>query len=215
MTDLSVLLAAVLRDPGDDLARMAYADACEESGDAHRAEFIRLDMLPDDCERAKNLWKENERSWFLGLETCRSPRYFMDGGSKFEKNREARDAALIGLVERGFVSRLRGPLQTLLKYLPDALLAHPITRLVVTDKSPNRSSMNAGWWNEDSPYNSYEKSRIPGLIWCRLAGGFRHDGSSWRTYSNDEEAEKDLHAAVFAYTRERNPEHCLARGGPP
>lgn len=47
MTDIDALLAAVLRDPADDLPRLAYADCLEErgcSGDADRAEFIRVQI---------------------------------------------------------------------------------------------------------------------------------------------------------------------------
>ena len=42
MTDADALLAAILADPDDDTPRLAYADWLGESGDADRAEFIRL-----------------------------------------------------------------------------------------------------------------------------------------------------------------------------
>ncbi len=41
MSDLRDLHRAILLDPYDDVARLAYADALEESGDATRAEFVR------------------------------------------------------------------------------------------------------------------------------------------------------------------------------
>lgn len=40
-SDLRDIHRAILLDPYDDVARLAYADALEESGDATRAEFVR------------------------------------------------------------------------------------------------------------------------------------------------------------------------------
>lgn len=47
MTTGDSLLAAVLASPDDDLPRLVYADWCEETGDAERAEFIRLQCACD------------------------------------------------------------------------------------------------------------------------------------------------------------------------
>lgn len=44
MTGLDALLQAILADPADDFARLAYADLCEERGDGDRAEFIRVQL---------------------------------------------------------------------------------------------------------------------------------------------------------------------------
>ena len=51
MTDstLDLLLRNILAAPEDDAARLAYADRCEELGEAERAEFIRV-----QCELAKH-----------------------------------------------------------------------------------------------------------------------------------------------------------------
>src|SRR4051812_7692174 len=43
-SDLQALLAAVVADPSDDVARLVYADCLEESGNAPRAAFIRLQI---------------------------------------------------------------------------------------------------------------------------------------------------------------------------
>jgi uncharacterized protein (TIGR02996 family) len=42
--DQRALLAAIVADPGDDTARLAYADCIEEHGNSARAEFIRLQV---------------------------------------------------------------------------------------------------------------------------------------------------------------------------
>ncbi len=42
--DLQALLAAIVADPSDDVARLVYADCLEENGSAARAAFIRLQI---------------------------------------------------------------------------------------------------------------------------------------------------------------------------
>lgn len=42
--DIIAMTRAVVADPGDDLARLAYADACEEAGHPLRTEFVRLQV---------------------------------------------------------------------------------------------------------------------------------------------------------------------------
>jgi len=44
VTDLAALHAAVFANPDDDTVRLIYADELESSGDAERAEFIRLQV---------------------------------------------------------------------------------------------------------------------------------------------------------------------------
>jgi uncharacterized protein (TIGR02996 family) len=43
-SDLEALLAAVVANPADDVARLVYADCLEENGNAPRARFIRLQI---------------------------------------------------------------------------------------------------------------------------------------------------------------------------
>jgi uncharacterized protein (TIGR02996 family) len=43
-SDLQALLAAIVANPSDDVARLAYADCMEEQGNAPRAQFIRLQI---------------------------------------------------------------------------------------------------------------------------------------------------------------------------
>lgn len=65
MTDLDLLLRAVLECPDDDTPRLLFADALEEAGEPDRAEFIRLQIagpVPDGTkswdypERQRRLW---------------------------------------------------------------------------------------------------------------------------------------------------------------
>jgi len=74
-SDLQALLAAVVADPADDTARLVYADCLEESGNAARAAFIRLQIEaehhhPDSNTRAtlegraEALLAENWAEWW-------------------------------------------------------------------------------------------------------------------------------------------------------
>ena len=44
MTDAEQLLRAIIESPADDGLRMIYADALDESGDAARADFVRVQV---------------------------------------------------------------------------------------------------------------------------------------------------------------------------
>jgi len=66
MTDLALLHAAILAEPGEDTPRLAYADALDERnepGDADRAAFIRIQCGRPrrDGDRPEHLWLEAQR----------------------------------------------------------------------------------------------------------------------------------------------------------
>ena len=74
-SDLRALLAAIAADPADDTLRLAYADCLEESGNAPRAEFIRLQVEAERLhphsnargaleDRARTLFEQNWRGWW-------------------------------------------------------------------------------------------------------------------------------------------------------
>ncbi|MCC6421692.1 MAG: TIGR02996 domain-containing protein [Gemmataceae bacterium] len=55
-TDLTLQLQAVLADPDDDSACLAYADLLEEQGEAERAEFIRVQVEIARLHAAVQRW---------------------------------------------------------------------------------------------------------------------------------------------------------------
>jgi uncharacterized protein (TIGR02996 family) len=78
-SDLQALLAAVVADPSDDVARLVYADCLEEHGDEARAAFIRLQIeaarlhatsreRADLDRRAEELLEANWVAWWA--EVC-------------------------------------------------------------------------------------------------------------------------------------------------
>jgi len=74
MTTADALTAAVCAAPDDDLPRLVYADWCEESGHAERAEFIRLQVAhanhrlpPAGVIREKVLLDTHATRWLAPL----------------------------------------------------------------------------------------------------------------------------------------------------
>jgi uncharacterized protein (TIGR02996 family) len=78
MTDGDALLAYCYDNPDDDTARLVYADWLEETGDAERAEFIRIQLglvslvegHPDGRDlrdREKALHSAHRKEWLSGL----------------------------------------------------------------------------------------------------------------------------------------------------
>jgi uncharacterized protein (TIGR02996 family) len=60
-SDLQALLAAIVADPSDDVARLVYADCLEENGNAARAQFIRLQIEAERHHPDSNARAELER----------------------------------------------------------------------------------------------------------------------------------------------------------
>jgi uncharacterized protein (TIGR02996 family) len=56
MTTLDDLLRAILADPADDGARLAYADWLEEEGQTERAEFVRVQCELARIDREEDAW---------------------------------------------------------------------------------------------------------------------------------------------------------------
>src|SRR5215218_9544016 len=68
-SDLQALLAAVVADPSDDVARLVYADCLEESGNAPRAAFIRLQIEAERLHPASKERADLDRQAEALLET--------------------------------------------------------------------------------------------------------------------------------------------------
>lgn len=71
MSDEPALLAAIRAHPDEDTPRLIYADWLDENGQPERAEFIRLQCLPEPSEeqegRAFDLEEQNRGRWLAQL----------------------------------------------------------------------------------------------------------------------------------------------------
>lgn len=118
MTDTDLLLRAILIDPGDDLARLAYADALEESGrDVSRAKAIRYAMwvhranaTHDYSNPPEQWWDSRDVDWI----------YKEMQGATYS--------------ERGFARRVDCPLQAWLGRGGDVVRSHPVVELNISDR---------------------------------------------------------------------------------
>lgn len=71
MSDEPALLAAIRAHPDEDTPRLIYADWLDENGQPERAEFIRLQCLPEPTQeqegRAIDLEEQNRGRWLARL----------------------------------------------------------------------------------------------------------------------------------------------------
>lgn len=118
--DYQPLLEAIRADPGDELARRAYADWLEETGEPERAEFIRLQLhlrtRPRDrgeelehLRRLRALIVANRGRWLGPLARVAPETLF----------------------ENGFVHQVRLRASDFLTCGEEVLTSHPITRLQI------------------------------------------------------------------------------------
>lgn len=222
MTQLETLRRAILLDPGDDLARLAFADACEEDGNGNLAEFIRIQM--ELASLGVKRGEESEEQWLL---TCRMsvlardvemglPREF--GGSRFKERPldggelaieyEASSGANPELLmRRGFVAEIHAPLQTLLDHGGAVAARHPVERVAVVGKEPHSVPANdlrhlsvlRGRWSfyrhRDTP-SATDNYCVPTAVWNHMKGYAAKD-SVWKSYATEALAKSALGHAVL------------------
>lgn len=159
-TDHDALMGAVLDNPDDDLPRLAYADWLEEQGGEvgyARAEFIRVQAElagreRDGSERAECSWggtcccrshtlRRREEA-LAGRADAEARRTLPWVGADWMPLRTLeRNPGLTNPVyvfRRGFVAEVRAPLAALLEHGPAICRAHPVERMVATDRLPMR-----------------------------------------------------------------------------
>lgn len=176
MPAADTLLRAILIDPSDDLARLAYADAMEEVGECKRAEFIRaqveLARVPEGCHcgegpdptgcgpcRARfSLWKKAEDTFrfdgfsWLALQESDPDHWECcdavqpDHWGISFRMKSGWERSLT--LHRGFVSVIRMPLYGFLRNALHLFSRHPVERVVLTGREPSPMSLIFwGWWH--------------------------------------------------------------------
>lgn len=165
--DREALIAGIAADPDNDLRRLVFADWLEESGEAERAEFIRLQVeaarLPEGAEvrkaaddRAMQLFMAHGRRWFAPFLKALEPTRDELTGYVWPSE-PTRHCALAGrggrdryfavaMVRRGFVSAPVLDLSRLpaCSWLTLALHIEPVTHLTIVP------SMEARCWSSFS-----------------------------------------------------------------
>lgn len=134
-SDLHDMHRAILLDPYDDVARLAYADALEESGDATRPEFVRSGVRnPWSTRAAPEAWEPAQVPF----------RHFRSSpaGGEWQPGPPPRTARLSA--RRGLVDLWECTIEDFLACAANFFARHPITEVRFTDRVP-RTTFHAGW----------------------------------------------------------------------
>ena len=125
MTDGEAILRAILENPADDTARLVCADWLEENRKSRRAGFIRAQIAT------------GRSAEFVGGHDCLG---------WHPATHECGDKATFA-VRRGFVAEVRLPLAAFLAHAEALFRAHPVERVVLTDREPRDLGYGWCWYN--------------------------------------------------------------------
>jgi uncharacterized protein (TIGR02996 family) len=188
-TTESGLLAAILAKPEDDLPRLVYADFLDErngSGDAERAEFIRVQVELAKCRgnnsdseatslslagilRHSGLKRREER-----LSRALTRAWYAEFGesSAVTANQAYFKAAMrtAYLFRRGFVASVRCDLVSWLSIGPSVVTAHPVEDVLITDREPMEVFSGVWCWGRSFTDVLEERHRLAERVFDRLSG---------------------------------------------
>jgi uncharacterized protein (TIGR02996 family) len=162
MTDGEALLRAIRADPGDDLARLAYADWLDETGqDEARAEFIRTQIALAKLDAEGHGHGHPMPKGHIGGQMasafctkCDDHQWMTHRDTLLRHQHEQRWAAdaFAGMIHwrpdnpdvvhewtfgRGFIESVRCPLAVWMKDGNAILAAHPVRRVELSDREPD------------------------------------------------------------------------------
>ena len=163
MTELQKLHAAILAEPDDNLARLAYADECEAVGLIERANYIRTEVAiamegrkqnPDRAEIARlvKLRTEPPRDW--------DPRYSPRYQDWFAYSSTARAPFKWS---RGFIVGAETLQERWIRYGPLLIVDWPIAKVRIECAQPNSHEGNYSWVRilpDDYFYREYLKPEL-------------------------------------------------------
>lgn len=141
--DRAALLRAICVDPADDFPRLAYADLCEEDGDPDRAAFIR-----DQLRIAKQPLAEHDpyHRRFRPMLISVGPKIAPPGFDTILSKKWFDLARSRGVCFwRGFVRLAACPSWVWFDDAEMICAAHPVERVVLGDKSPDRWQGEYSW----------------------------------------------------------------------
>lgn len=158
------LLRAILADPADDTARLAYSDALEEEGQDERAEFVRVQVglerdwpslyqqpketrgcFPTgpadewgECAalqaRELDLYKRLGPAPLFGPAWWGLPPSLLHLGSR--PTPDPADKWGVYTLRRGFVAEVSCPAAAFVEHAAALFAAHPVERVTLTDRKP-------------------------------------------------------------------------------
>jgi uncharacterized protein (TIGR02996 family) len=179
MSDRESLLAAIIASPAEDLPRLVFADWLDDQGDVERAEFIR-EQVADPMGKwiVTQPWQD---------EIPNGHAIYNYGGFTWP-------ASLGGIVQRGFLRGLRGPLNKLLEHGPAICREHPVESVEVTDKKPMELDAKTWVWQSEIFADRTAPQIIPSDLHNAMIG------PEWMgvIYRTEQAGIESLNAAVLA-----------------
>jgi uncharacterized protein (TIGR02996 family) len=157
MTETELLLLRAVRgDPEDDTLRLAYADYCDEVGDADRANFLRRHL---EWQRGKETFVRDfihaspNAVAELTVAVVRSAGVTVDWNAAVDRvvwdrlSRSLLPEGVAGDFDRGFLTAVRCTQAVFLTTAAEVFKRQPVVRKVeLVDKSPfGRTPANGAW----------------------------------------------------------------------
>lgn len=204
--DIDVLLRAILIDPADDLARLAYADALEEEGEAELATLIRLSLAAVDNAAMSAFQKLD----LFDRMRCGLPPGWRCGPPFV--------GPIQTVVQRGFVELVSCKTDDFLAHAKELFTRHPITEVRLMGVSSKRLNVpqvangSPVWYAKDDRIEAQpllEFTAIERFGWLPndpqvgFLRGYLPQGPDRRpgVYATDEDAYAALGVACVAYGR--------------
>ncbi len=192
------LLAAICRDPGDDVVRLAYADEIEGAGDPTRAKLIRFQCGHPGVAMPRDEFKLAARAEFRRLiKTSAWPGHSMYG-SAVSIHYQSRVATRIRytslanrsdlsdnppnrvkmVLARGFIDSLTCTAADFLRVADDLLKSQPVTRVRLTMCDERIYKLELVANDAADPSKGYTSPRWPGVA-------FELPAVEWRNYTTE------------------------------
>ena len=202
-----LLLRAVLCDPGDDTARLAFADYLEENGRGLHARFVR--------DQIAGVVRMVPLSMLVPLEP-------LTGVMSHQTTRHATARGCVVTCDRvelvfgrGFVDEVRLPAAAFTEgFARELFSSHPVMKVVLTDRDPWTDAPDGGcdygWWEENEYRIHADGPNDPGNVSSWLFRGMwranpanrnSDESGRWLTWDDDNIPPVELSAACVAWGR--------------
>lgn len=214
-TDRAAVLRAVLDDPADDLARLAFADLLDEGGDTSgHAELIRAGVrlaalgpappafcrnafvFPIDCPCAFHVWKAAHGRLFawegLLINALR-------GRPPFKSLHW----------DRGFISEATCTMAEWLEHGPAVARANPVSKVTITDKEPHDLLVPDGAWGWYQFALTFDGHHHVKKMVCKHMTGHVTPyvkGNGWHRFATRDAAVAALSNACVTWARSKSIE---------
>lgn len=157
------LLRAILADPADDTARLAYSDALEEEGQDRLANFVRRQMVGEPVTPALMALIP-----FEGILECQPHQTVRVAEARQATVTAPSGAALVW--RRGFVVEVSCTAADFIRHAAALFAAHPVERVTLTDREPDEYGQLYWWTNCYRGGMGYEAaSDLPDCIYLLLS----------------------------------------------